>query len=194
MNEGADPDQPMDPHAGMHAETELLHADADLRTDSALVPPIHYSATFVASDAAAFADMAGRSRHPRYYTRYGNPLHERIGRILARLEGTETALVTGSALTKTTPDALRDLSFINLFFLHALLIIFLVGWWLATGMPDLREFLNIRHEKPAEVAAIGLSVGVGGWIITIVMAMLVALLLQATGALKEAPEPPAMVS
>ena len=102
-------------------------------------------------------------------------------------------LVTSSALAKPTADALRDLSFINLFFLHALLIIFLAGWWLATGMPDLREFLNIRHEKPAEVAAIGLSVGVGGWIITIVMAMLVALLLQATGALKEAPEPPAMI-
>ncbi len=82
----------------MHAETELLHADADLRTDSALVPPIHYSATFVASDAAAFADMASRSRHSRYYTRYGNPLHERIGRILARLEGTETALMTGSGM------------------------------------------------------------------------------------------------
>ena len=98
MSEGADPDQPKDPHGGMHAETELLHADADLRTDSALVPPIHYSATFVASDAAAFADMAGRSRHSRYYTRYGNPLHERIARILARLEGTETALVTGSGM------------------------------------------------------------------------------------------------
>jgi cystathionine beta-lyase/cystathionine gamma-synthase len=98
MSEGADPDQPKDPHTRMHAETELLHADADLRTDSALVPPIHYSATFVASDAAAFADMAGRSRHSRYYTRYGNPLHERIARILARLEGTETALVTGSGM------------------------------------------------------------------------------------------------
>ena len=98
MSEGADPDPATEPHAGMHPETELLHADADLRTDSALVPPIHYSATFVASDAAAFADMAGRSRHTRYYTRYGNPLHERIARILARLEGTETALVTGSGM------------------------------------------------------------------------------------------------
>ena len=81
-----------------HADTQVLHADADLRVDSSLVPPIHYSATFVARDATEFADMAGRSRHPRYYTRYGNPLHERVARILARLEGTETALVTGSGM------------------------------------------------------------------------------------------------
>jgi cystathionine beta-lyase/cystathionine gamma-synthase len=82
----------------LHADTEVLHADSDLRTDSALVPPIHYSATFVADDASDFADMAGSSRHTRYYTRYGNPLHQRVARILARLEGTETALVTGSGM------------------------------------------------------------------------------------------------
>lgn len=88
----------MKPHHGLHPDTEVLHADADLRIDSALVPPIHYSATFVAADAAEFADMASRSRHGRYYTRYGNPLHERVARIIARLEGTETALVTGSGM------------------------------------------------------------------------------------------------
>ncbi len=88
----------MNPDHRLHPDTEVLHADADLRIDSALVPPIHYSATFVASDAADFAEMSSRSRHSRYYTRYGNPLHERIARILARLEGTETALVTGSGM------------------------------------------------------------------------------------------------
>jgi cystathionine beta-lyase/cystathionine gamma-synthase len=82
----------------LHTDTEVLHADADLRIDSALVPPIHYSATFVAGDAADFAEMSSRSRHSRYYTRYGNPLHERVARILARLEGTEAALVTGSGM------------------------------------------------------------------------------------------------
>lgn len=88
----------MKPDHPLHVDTEVLHADADLRIDSALVPPIHYSATFVARDAAEFAEMSSRSRHSRYYTRYGNPLHERVARILARLEGTETALVTGSGM------------------------------------------------------------------------------------------------
>jgi len=86
------------PQRPLHPDTEVLHADGDLRADSALVPPIHYSATFVAADAGEFADMAARSRHSRYYTRYGNPLHERVARIIARLEGTETALVTGSGM------------------------------------------------------------------------------------------------
>ena len=82
----------------LHPDTEVLHADGDLRSDSALVPPIHYSATFVAGDAGKFAEMSASSRHTRYYTRYGNPLHERVARIVARLEGTETALVTGSGM------------------------------------------------------------------------------------------------
>ena len=85
-------------HHRLHPDTEVLHADGDLRTDSALVAPIHYSATFVAADASDFAGMASRSRHSRYYTRYGNPLHERVARIIARLEGTETALATGSGM------------------------------------------------------------------------------------------------
>ncbi|HEV7241198.1 MAG TPA: CPBP family intramembrane glutamic endopeptidase [Thermoanaerobaculia bacterium] len=102
-------------------------------------------------------------------------------------------MVTASALAKPTPSMLRDLSFVQVFTMQAILFVFLIGWWLASGRPPLREFLNIRHEKPAEVVAIGLSVGVGGWIITIVMALLVALLLQALGAFEQPPEPPAMI-
>jgi membrane protease YdiL (CAAX protease family) len=102
-------------------------------------------------------------------------------------------LVTNAALTPATAKQLKDLPFYSLFSMHAILVVFLVGWWLFTGMPSLREFLQIRHERPAEVAAIGISVGVGGWMITIVMAMLIGLLLQATGVLDKAPEPPAMI-
>ncbi len=101
--------------------------------------------------------------------------------------------VTQSALTPVKPKDLADMPFIGLFFMHALLMIFLFGWWVLSGLPPLREFLQIRHERPAEVAAIGLSVGVGGWVITIAVAAVVALLLQATGVLTEAPEPPAMI-
>jgi membrane protease YdiL (CAAX protease family) len=102
-------------------------------------------------------------------------------------------LVTNSALTPVTVKQLEGMPFYSLFSMHAILILFLVGWWLLSGRPSVREFLQIRHERPAEVAAIGLSVGVGGWVITIIMAMLVGLLLQATGALDKPPEPPAMI-
>jgi membrane protease YdiL (CAAX protease family) len=102
-------------------------------------------------------------------------------------------LVTGSALTPVTVKQLADMPFYSLFLMHVILAAFLVGWWVATGFPDVREFLNIRHERPAEVVAIGVSVGVGGWIFTLGMAMLVALLLQATGVLDRPPDPPAMI-
>lgn len=78
--------------------TRLLHGDARLSDDSAVSPPIHYSATFKARDAAEFAEMAGTPRHAAYYTRYGNPTHERVAAILAALEGTETAMLTASGM------------------------------------------------------------------------------------------------
>ncbi|MET0544337.1 MAG: aminotransferase class I/II-fold pyridoxal phosphate-dependent enzyme [Variovorax sp.] len=80
------------------AQTQVLHADAGLSPHTGVVPPIHYSATFKAEDAAAFADMANRARHPAYYTRYGNPTHEHAATLLAALEGTETALLTASGM------------------------------------------------------------------------------------------------
>ncbi|MBP6544995.1 MAG: PLP-dependent transferase [Piscinibacter sp.] len=86
-----------DPH-DWHADTRVLHGDSGLSDDSSVVAPIHYSATFRARDAGEFADMATRARHPAYYTRYGNPVHERVAAIIAGLEGTETALLTASGM------------------------------------------------------------------------------------------------
>ncbi len=102
-------------------------------------------------------------------------------------------LVTGSALTPVTSKQLGGMPFYSLFALHAILIVFLIGWWAASGVPPVKEFLNIRHERPAEVMAIGVAVGVGGWVVTIVMALMVALLLKATGVLDKPPDPPAMI-
>jgi len=79
-------------------ETLVIHADDELTNDGTVAPAIYYSATFRARDSAEFADMAGTPRHPRYYTRYGNPVHERVKKVMAELEGTETALVTGSGM------------------------------------------------------------------------------------------------
>ncbi len=102
-------------------------------------------------------------------------------------------VVTSAALSPVTSKQLASTPFYSLFGMHAILMVFLAGWWVATGSPNLREFLNIRHERPAEVMAIGVSVGVGGWIFTLLMAMLIALLLQATGVIEKAPPPPAMI-
>ncbi|WP_010284735.1 trans-sulfuration enzyme family protein [Bacillus timonensis] len=80
-------------------ETLVLHADQEwAKKEKGVSPAIYYSATFSAEDSAEFAEMAGTPLHPRYYTRYGNPVHERVNKIMADLEGTETALVTGSGM------------------------------------------------------------------------------------------------
>ncbi|MBV8518562.1 MAG: CPBP family intramembrane metalloprotease [Acidobacteria bacterium] len=102
-------------------------------------------------------------------------------------------LVTGAARHPATTKQLASTPFYQVFALHALLVIFLLGWWLMTNRPPLREFLNIRHERPAEVVAIGVSVGVGGWIVTLMLALLIALILRFAGALDEQAQPPAMI-
>lgn len=87
-----------EPTPSWHADTRVLHDDAALAEGPGVVAPIHYSATFRARDAAEFAEMATQPRHAAYYTRYGNPVHERVAAILAGLEGTETAMLTASGM------------------------------------------------------------------------------------------------
>ena len=79
-------------------DTLLQHGDALPGDDSSVAPPIHPSATFRAADAADFAQMASQPRHPRYYTRYGNPTLERVAQLVAALEGGEAGLVTASGM------------------------------------------------------------------------------------------------
>lgn len=85
-------------HKDWRAETAVLHSDGGLSTDAAVVAPIHYSATFRADTPEQFAKMATTPRSPGFYTRYGNPVNKRVEAILAELEGTETALLTGSGM------------------------------------------------------------------------------------------------
>ena len=83
-------------------DTVCAHGAPSDDADSAIVPPIVYSATFAARDAQEFAAMASQPRHARYYTRYGNPLHEQVAAKLVALEGassdTHAALVTASGM------------------------------------------------------------------------------------------------
>ena len=102
-------------------------------------------------------------------------------------------LVTSSALTPATPKLLVNMPFYSVFTMHVILVIFLIGWWAATGRPGMREFLNIRGERPGEVVALGVAVGVGGWIFTIVMAVIVSLALRGLGLMDEPGQPPAMI-
>ncbi|MDQ3283987.1 MAG: hypothetical protein M3Q69_21495, partial [Acidobacteriota bacterium] len=42
-------------------------------------------------------------------------------------------LVTGAALAPATSKQLEQTPFYSLFLLHAILVVFLIGWWLASG-------------------------------------------------------------
>jgi cystathionine beta-lyase/cystathionine gamma-synthase len=91
-------DTPDPHHPPPHLDSLLIHADAGLEDDTSIAPPLHQTSTFRADSAASFADMATRPRHPRYYTRYGNPTLARVEAVLAALEGAEAALVTASGM------------------------------------------------------------------------------------------------
>jgi cystathionine beta-lyase/methionine-gamma-lyase len=90
--------RPVTDDADWREETAVLHGDGGLSTDAAVVAPIHYSATFRADTPEQFSEMATTPRSTGFYTRYGNPVHKRVEAILAELEGTETALLTGSGM------------------------------------------------------------------------------------------------
>lgn len=102
-------------------------------------------------------------------------------------------LVVGSALQPPTAKQLESAPFYSLFALHAVLIVFLVGWWLLTERPPLRQFLNIPREGTAEAVLLGIAVGFGGWIVTILGALTVALILRETGVMAEDPKPSPMI-
>jgi cystathionine beta-lyase/cystathionine gamma-synthase len=85
------------PHG--HADTLVVHGDRDPEVfDPELAPPVHMSVTWSARDADEFAGMATGVRPARFYTRYGNPTHERVARLVAQLEGGEGALLAASGM------------------------------------------------------------------------------------------------
>lgn len=79
-------------------ETLVAHADAGIDEISDIAPPIHQTAPFRASSDDEFAEMSNTPRHPRNYTRDGNPTFARVESIVAALEGAEAALLTSSGM------------------------------------------------------------------------------------------------
>jgi membrane protease YdiL (CAAX protease family) len=105
-----------------------------------------------------------------------------------------TLLIVASSLAPPSAKDLARVPFYSLFTLHAILVVFLAGWWLMTGRPSLPRFFNIQTAHPGEAVMTGLAVGVGGWIVTIVFALIIALILQATGLLPKNPQPSATIA
>ncbi len=104
-----------------------------------------------------------------------------------------TFLIVGSSLHPPTSKDLARVPFYSLFTLHAILLLFLIGWWLLTRRPPVDRFLNIPRERVGEAVMTGFAVGVGGWMVTIVLALAVALILSAAGVIPKNPQPSPMI-
>jgi len=84
--------------ASFRPDTLVAHADDGIDGTSDISPPIHQTATFRASSDDEFAEMSNTPRHPRNYTRDGNPTFARVESIVAALEDAESALLTSSGM------------------------------------------------------------------------------------------------
>jgi membrane protease YdiL (CAAX protease family) len=125
--------------------------------------------------------------------RFSSPLVKVIAYIwLAIFLGVITVAIVSSSLVQPTAKQLAAMPFYSLFALHAIIIIFLTGWWFLTGRPPIKQFLNVRLDGHALLT--GLAVGVGGWLFTIALALTIALVLQATGVIPKDVQPPAMIA
>ena len=99
-----------------------------------------------------------------------------------------TLLVVQSSRATGSVDV-TALSFWSLFTMHVLLTVFLVVWWLLAGQPPVQQFLNLRMEHPMQSAAIGIIVGVGGWVVTLTIALGLGLALTQAGLMPEDVKP-----
>ncbi|AKC69578.1 trans-sulfuration enzyme family protein [Pandoraea oxalativorans] len=90
----------------LRIETASIVGDRDVCDETGVAPAIHYSSVFAAQSEQDFTAMSTRPQHPENYTRYGNPVHERVKAVMSQLEGTETALVTGSGMGAMTATLL----------------------------------------------------------------------------------------
>jgi methionine-gamma-lyase len=79
-------------------QTRLTHGDAELNATHALVPPIWQTSTFGADSPEHFVELVGSVHPAEFYTRYGNPTHAQVEKLVASLEGGEAALVAGSGM------------------------------------------------------------------------------------------------
>lgn len=87
-------------------ETQLVHGDRTASGGSEVTPPIYQTSTFAFDDAESMAQAARTPTFERFYTRYGNPNHGAVERILASIEGGEAAMVSASGMGAIASTAL----------------------------------------------------------------------------------------
>lgn len=113
----------------------------------------------------AVADARGRFARDLFPT----PLRKAVAMALLFLVLVATVLLP-AAETGISIDTSR-LSFGGVFLMQGLLTAFLALWWLLAGRPPLKDFLALRSERPLAEAGAGICLGLIGWILTLVVAL-----------------------
>jgi membrane protease YdiL (CAAX protease family) len=80
------------------------------------------------------------------------------------------AIPFAGGLVGSQPET-KELSLVSVFAVHAILLFFLACYFALSGRRSLRDFLGLRSERPAHDAAAGVLIGLAGWILTILAAM-----------------------
>jgi membrane protease YdiL (CAAX protease family) len=80
------------------------------------------------------------------------------------------AIPFAGGLVGSQPDT-KELSLVSVFAVHAILLFFLACYYALSGRRSLRDFLGLRSEHPGHDAAAGVLIGLAGWVLTILAAM-----------------------
>lgn len=100
--------------------------------------------------------------------------------------------VIGAAESGGTPN-LESMQFWSIFSMHVILLAFLFGWWLLAGREPIRQYLNLHTDELPQSIGIGIAAGVGGWLLTITIALIAGFIAQEAGLLPEDLKPAPMI-
>ncbi|SEK30614.1 trans-sulfuration enzyme family protein [Parapedobacter koreensis] len=90
-----------------HIETDLIHSGKAFNETRSVIPPIYQTATYFADDnPEEYLKTATMARHPYFYHRHGNPVSSQTAELVAKLEGTEAALLTATGMAAVSTAVL----------------------------------------------------------------------------------------
>jgi membrane protease YdiL (CAAX protease family) len=82
------------------------------------------------------------------------------------------AIPFAAGFVGTQPET-RELSLVSVFAVHAILVFFLACYYVLSGRRSLADFLKLKSRRPAADLSVGALIGVAGWVLTILVAMLI---------------------
>ena len=80
------------------------------------------------------------------------------------------AIPFAGGLAGAQPET-KELSLVSVFAVHGMLLFFLACYYALSGRRSIGEFLRLKSDRPAEDVGRGVLIGIAGWLLTIVTAM-----------------------